>query len=684
MKFSRAWLAGISMVAVAAPAQAEEAGAPNHDIVVTAERTDRSLRETASSVAVLTALEVEKLAGTYATDDVLGRMANVTTTRPTSTGPAIRGIDGTGPAIGADAFFGGTRPRVVFQVDNRALTFNEAIYIDGLLWDIQQIEVYRGPQSTLQGRNAIGGVVAIKTADPTFTWTGKARAVAGEDDVRQLSGAVGGPIVPDVLAFRVAADWREEETFVDFAPFTARDAGINGELVEITNPERSRSLTLRGKLLFKPAPDINALLTLTHVDAYAPQSADVFRPFRDHVASFPNQPRFQTRSNAAVADLSFGLTDKLSLAVLGTATDFRVRRFADLGAGNVLMNGKEWSIEPRLRFGSSDDRFSGFIAGLIYRTEQDEEIDIFDSYFNDSTDTNAVFGEVQFRPTPAVGVTLAARYESEHRKRFGGNEPFATAFDRKFNAFLPRLTVAVDTSDSVTVGATVGRGYNAGGAGIAFFAPFEKYTYDKETVTNVEGFVRASLLDERLSLRANVFYNDYRDLQLPFNLSADPAQPSVVIRNAERATTYGAEVEARLRALDSLTLFANAGLLKTKINRYDDLLIQGNDLARAPAFTMNAGFAANPIEAIDLSFDVRYTDAYYSDVFNHARGKTRPYLLANAQVGWRMGPARVYVAASNLFDTTDATFLTPGATFADDVATITRPRRVTAGVEVSF
>src|SRR3546814_15446334 len=82
------------------------------------------------------------------------------------------------------------------------LTYNEAIYLDGLLWDVQQMEVYRGPQSTLQGRNAIGGVVAIKTADPTFDWQGKVRGVIGGDKTRQISGAAGGPVVAGGLAYR--------------------------------------------------------------------------------------------------------------------------------------------------------------------------------------------------------------------------------------------------------------------------------------------------------------------------------------------------------------------------------------------------------------------------------------------------------------------------------------------------
>lgn len=669
------------MTPVALHAQTRDA---TDDIVVTAERTDRTLRDTASSVVVTTGDTIDRLGGAYSTDDVISRIPNLVSTRPANSAPAIRGIDGTGPATGGDAFFGGTRPRVNFQVDNRTLTFNEAIYLDGLLWDVQQVEVYRGPQSTLQGRNAIGGVVAVKTADPTFDWSGKARAVGGEDRVRQYSGALGGPIVPDVLAFRVAADWRTERSYVDFTPYTARARGLSSELKQIDDPSRFRSLVLRGKLLFTPSSDIRALVTVSHTDAYGPQSTDVVRPFQDHVAAFPAMPRFRNRADVLIADTDFHLTDELSLALLGTATDFRVSRFAVLGDGNALIDGREYTAEPRLRFGHADDRISGFLAGLVYRTHQDEQIDIFNGIFRDETRTDAIFGELVFRATPAVSLTLGSRYEEERRDRSGGAGPFLIDFHRTFRAFLPRGTLTVKASDTVTLGATVGRGYNAGGAGFSYMPPFPSYTYDKETVTNYEGFVRTSLAGGRLSLRGNVFFNDYRGLQLPFDLNPDPAVYSYVIRNAGRATTYGAELETRYRALDALTVFVNAGLLKTKVNRYGDPAIQGNELPRAPAFTLNAGFLLKPERSLELSFDMRYTDTYYSDAVNQARGKVKPYTLANAQIAWTAGPARLFVAASNLFDTTDAAMLSPGASYAQDVATITRPRRVTAGVEVAF
>src|SRR3546814_3596282 len=80
-------------------------------------------------------------------------------------------------------------------------------------------------------------------------------------------------------------------------------------------------------------------------------------------------------------------------------------------------------------------------------------------------------------------------------------------------------------------------------------------------------------------------------------------------------------------------------------------------------------------------FDIRFTDSYYSDVFKDARAKTDPYVLANAQISYRTGAARIFAAVTNLFNTTDVQSLVPGATRAEDIATISRPRRFTARSE---
>lgn len=304
------------LFAVPAAAENSETGSDN-DIIVTAERTNRSLNDTATSVAVITGEQADRLPGVLSTYDLIERIPNVVATRQSNGAPAIRGIDGAGPATAANAFFAGTRPRLNFQIDGRTLTFNEAIYLDAGVWDMQQIEVYRGPQSTLQGRNAIGGVIAIKTADPTFEWSGKARGLIGEDKTWQASGAIGGPLLGKSVAFRVAADYRREESFIDLIPYA-----------ELRHPERMKAMNFRGKLLIQPegAPDFRSLWTVSYSDGYAPQTLSVRRPFANEVINTNRTPRFRTRATVGISDTSWQVTDDIGLSAFLTATDFRVNR----------------------------------------------------------------------------------------------------------------------------------------------------------------------------------------------------------------------------------------------------------------------------------------------------------------------------------------------------------------------
>lgn len=569
----------------AVAADGEQAPGGIDEIVVTAEKSNRSLRETASSVTVVTD-EAARRSGVYGTNELLDRMTNLVNIKPGNAAPTVRGIDGTGPAQGTDAFFAGTRPRLNYQIDGRTLGFNEAIFQNGTLWDISQVEVYRGPQSTLQGRNAIAGTIAIRTADPIFDWEGRARALIGNQGERQVSGALSGPIAKDLLAFRLSADFRRSESYVEFTPYP-----------EEAHPDRFQNLTLRGKLLFTPTPDIRSLLTVSYVDGRAPQSEYVLGPdlgyqYSQKVAQFAQQPVFRSRDTTGIWDTSWKVSDLVTLQAYLSATDFRTDRYAPAGQGNVRIDGKEYVAEPFVRLRTPDGRFSGFVAAYIFRTHQAETIDLYGGgAFRDRTQTTAAFGEFTGKLTDALTLVLGGRYEVEHRFRQGYAGPlFNIDFDETYREFLPKATLSLRASDAVTVGATVSRGYNGGGAGFTYYPPYVSYTYKPEFVWNYEGFLRSSLAGGKVSLTANVFYNDYKDLQLPYSLGV----LSTVIRNADKATTYGAEAGASWNPSKGNQVYANVGLLKTKVNRSDDPSVQGNDLLHAPAFTSDVGFTLSP------------------------------------------------------------------------------------------
>ena len=649
---------------------AAQEGAAADEVVVTAEKTPHSLRDTPASAVVATAKDLDSLAETYTTEALLDRIPNFVVTSPGNSAPAVRGVDGTGPAAGADAFFAGTRPRLNYQVDGRTLGYNDTVYLDSDLWDVKQVEVYRGAQSTLQGRNAVAGVVAITTNDPTFHWEGDVRALAGNEDEREVSGAISGPLIDNLVAFRLSADYRRTSSPVTFISYP-----------EDHDPGLYEALGLRGKLVFTPTPALTELLTLSYADSRAPQSAYVIQPYSELTAAVPNQPVFRDRTGTLISDTNWALNPLVSLELNMSGSDYRVNRYAPLGTGNAVIEGWEYVAQPFLRAHTDDDRLSGFIAAYIFRTGEHEAIDLFGGgKFSDHTETTAGFGELTYKFTPTLRLTAGARYEEEDRYRVGIDGPFAINFQAAYKEFLPKATLSWDALNNVTVGVTAGRGYNGGGAGFTYSAPFLSYQYSAEFVWDYESFVRASFLDRRLTVSGNVFYNDYKDLQLPFSFSPT----STVIRNAQQATTYGAEAQVDFRLLPTTDVFANVGLLQTEVNQDADPTIQGRDLPRSPAFTTDFGVDTRPWRKLSLSADVRYTDAYYSDIFNNARGKTSPYAIANAQVAYDFPMARVFVAARNLFDSQAPIAIIPGTTPALDTATLTNPRTFTVGIEKKF
>jgi outer membrane receptor protein involved in Fe transport len=173
-------------------------------------------------------------------------------------------------------------------------------------------------------------------------------------------------------------------------------------------------------------------------------------------------------------------------------------------------------------------------------------------------------------------------------------------------------------------------------------------------------------------------------MQLPFDLNPDPDVWAYVIRNADRAVTYGAELSTRVQVTEGLEVFANFGLLKTEVTDFPGSGIEGNELARSPSFTTDFGvFYSHPM-GLELSADANYSDSYFTEVVNDPLGQVDPYWTVNAQVAWNFEKVRVFVGVKNIFDSRKPIMLYPGATRAEDTATVQQPRTVLAGVQANF
>lgn len=646
------------------------------EVVVTAEKRSRSLQETSTSIAVFSEEDLRRQPGMDSILDLVGNIANVTSDGKTGSLPAVRGIDGTGPARGANAFLGGTRSRLAYQLDGRPLGFNETVYGNSELWDVAQVEVLRGPQSTLQGRNAIAGTVAIHTKDPTFDWEGGLRLVGGDYSQRQGSAYVSGPLVDDQLAFRVSYDRSEYDSFMK-APLIY--PGVN-------DPRHYTTTMARAKLLIQPAAldGFKTVLTVNRLEFQGPQTEIVEHPFNDHVALYGYIPQFAPTSTAAVAVTSWELTDTLTFENTLSYSDYLVKRYSFAGDGNARIEGHEAVVEPRMRYASSDGRTSALFGVYHYRARQDEFLDLVGGMtFEDATTNTAAFAELNHKLTDRLELTLGGRYERENRDRQGGNL-FVVDLDKTYSTFLPKVALAYRLTPEVTVGAVVSRSYNGGGAAFTFQEPFVNYEYEPEYVKNYETYWRAMLLDGRLELTGNLFYSDYQDFQLEFDINPDPSIYSFVVRNADKVYSYGSEIGMRWLAAPGLTLSADAGLQRTRIDSYPGNSVEGNELPRAPQLTGGFGIAYVHEIGLDASLSARYSDWFYSDVVNERDERTDRYWTLNAQTGYTLGKVRVFAVVQNLTDGDAVLGVSRGATPAGDNAFIQWPRTYKAGFVVTF
>ncbi|WP_017672023.1 TonB-dependent receptor [Blastomonas sp. AAP53] len=346
------------LATLAAPAVAAEdtSSDQQNEIIVTGEKAARSLQETTASVSVTTdeRLVEENI---LTIQDVYNRTANVSETYGAS-GFSIRGIDQRGVSGGGDA-----ATATVF-VDGAPVPQDVLSNGPTDMWDVAQVEIFRGPQSTIQGLNALAGAVHIRTQDPTFDWSLKGRALVSSFDTTQFAVAGGGAIVPGELAFRISAEKRDSDGYIRNITRNAPESGVD-------------STSIRGKLLWTPSAlaGFEARLGYHRFETkggylfpYVDRSVGDYFDNRTNPSDYPNSS--DVDNDQVTLDLRYDLGGGLTLSTLGTYTDTDfIRQYdGDSSAASVAYSdiaGGAETFTQELRLNYESDRLSA-LAGLFY------------------------------------------------------------------------------------------------------------------------------------------------------------------------------------------------------------------------------------------------------------------------------------------------------------------------------
>ncbi len=663
------------------------------EIVVTAERREASLQSVPVPVTALSVEALENRQVTEARD--LARYApslkmfnNITS--PTNLSPSLRGsLQQDASLVVAESPFG-------IYVDD--------IYIARLngnnitLADIERVEVLRGPQGTLYGRNTLAGAIKFVSRTPGEKSWLEAGVGAGNFDQYKATFSAGGPLGDNGWAGSLSGQITNKDN-----QFFNRNPSVNAE----TGLERNWAA--RGKLRYTGIDNLDVVASVSFADAkndaaqLIPASTpgvaanrqftsdDLVPQFGTYVLNTPNV----ARSPAPLTSLPSGST-KQTIASLSVSYDLGAvtlrsitgyvkteDAFSTDFSGNGLVNGAnqadadQLSEELQLLGKAMDDRLS-YLVGVYYFKEEGDQafawnayapfppfnaftaIPISSSAIKAETTSYSAFAQFDYNITDALKATAGIRYTKDD-KDFGFTfrgiyAPIvgAVTLANEYTETTPRfgLDYTVPTSgsvDSLLLYASAARGFKSGGYnGIAIYGFADALSpYFPESNWTYEAGVKTDLLGNRLRINANYYYAKVDDLALNATVITGGAA-SFPVQNAGKATIQGLEFEFTVVPTDGLTLFLSGTALTD--GEYTSLRT-GSAPANAPA---NFGVVATPPQLPDFSVTVGFdygmdlsfgrlsfgadwfqTDDYITSATNDF--KVKGYGVGNAFVGLGFG-----------------------------------------------
>ena len=621
--------------------------------VVTGDLWQSELQRTTASISVIDQAQLDTN-GVQHFGDIVNAIPNLTWTGGSSR-PRFIQIRG----IGENSQFEGETPdsAVRFLIDDLDLTGLGTV---GNLFDVQQVEVLRGPQAGAFGANAAGGVIKIVTNDPTPYWTGQIEGSVGEDSLVTGGLAVGGPILesdPEKLTFRLALHQLNQDGFRHNKHLNKDDTN---ERDEFTSRLKLRWIAnedwqWNGTLLYANANNGYDEWSLdnTRFDTYSDKLG------RDEQESFAasirgtwtglNDVELVSITSYTNTDSFYSFDGDFSnpSAPLYTYTGFLdLDRERDVFSQEIRLN----SIDQQDAIGWIDR----WTVGIYYQQMDESTTTTGFGTFNTEyySETYSIFGQATHEFSEKTRITLGLRTE-----QFDLKTDRAELADADFDDLLigGKLTLEHDINSQHSTFASLTRGYKAGGANIyPYIDSALPTTYDTEHLWNYEIGLNSDWFDGTVATQITLFYLDRDDTQVRGS-SGSGISYSYFTLNGDSAAHYGAEATINWYINNNWTFNASAGVLETDresfiVDSAPGLMFRSGEVSNAPAFTYSARVDYQSDCGIFAIIEVLGSDEYYESDGVDSHQKRDAFAVVNSSIGYGYENWTFTLWAKNLFN----------------------------------
>jgi iron complex outermembrane recepter protein len=647
-------------------------------VTVTARRREENLKDVPGSVTAIGAADLDVFSATEI-GDIQSSVPNVVLHEgdAQNTVAYIRGVGQLDSLAFAD-------PGVGIYLDDVYLGRAQGSFLD--VFDVERIEVLRGPQGTLYGRNTIGGAIKFVSKLPSDTPEFSASATIGEYNQTDFTVGATGPIAGDKLLGKASVAYLKRDGYAD----NTVDGNDDGD---------RNTLAWRGSLLAKPSDTVQLLFSIdgsadTPDTSRTPaRETAVFSVFPPSADPFKIEADFNDLSDLKVwgtsARATWDVSSNLTLTSITAYREMSYDAHLDLDATGspifgvfVFEEQSQFSQELQATYESGP---LSVVGGIYYFDETDTtesgifgpDIGFISNSLNDQDTTAlAVYTDLSYDLTDRLSVSAGVRLTEEEKnfsriqEFFGGATPLipklgtgfrATDVDtgKTFSNTSPRLSVSYDLTDDVTSYASIGRGFKSGGFDGRSNSGFEAQPFDAETLTAYEVGVKGAFAGGAVFASAAAFLNKYDDLQVSSFTQQDGIF-AAIFTNAAQAEISGFELEASWRPTDNLKLDIAAGYLDAK---YDEFIGEnGMDVsdeltpANAPDWTGRFGAEYRRFVSAGVELTAAAAASYRGDVYPTVSSsevlKQDGYVLYDASLGLEFADGRyaVRLVGKNLSD----------------------------------